>query len=230
MLRVYVQQSLWRFREEDRVQRNMWEAVEVCGLPEEYHKKANGQLQRAYDEAHLNNLSELSSVEAVDATFCLRTFVRHWMHEWTRRAWETLKLALGNNNYDQRVLFLTAFFQYMTHPDRSCLPITLLARIPPPDLPTVDWPFIAEVATMVCADMQAGGADRGRGGWYSSGGSWNDGGSWGSSSWSDYGASGGYGAGKAAWKPSPHALLSQISKWNQSQVAPPENSVTDGAV
>merc|ERR1719335_864582 len=54
VLKRYVDDGVFRYREEERIQKAMWDAVSISGLAESYQKKAGKHLQSAYDEAHMS--------------------------------------------------------------------------------------------------------------------------------------------------------------------------------
>jgi len=53
---------------------------------------------------------------------------------------------------DEQFAFLTTLFQYLTDPDRSCLPHDLTAQLdtPPPE----SWGFIGEMAMKIFTDLE----------------------------------------------------------------------------
>merc|ERR1712217_10680 len=54
MLEKYIEDAIFRWSEEERVQKAMRDAVEGCGVKESFQKKTLGHLQKAYDEVYFN--------------------------------------------------------------------------------------------------------------------------------------------------------------------------------
>jgi len=150
VLKRYVDDGVFRFREEERIQKAMWDAVSISGLNESYQKKAAKHLQAAYDEAHMS--APYGSTQASSPEMGLvQDFVKCWMTEFISKSWDVLENGVVGGK-DEQFAFMTTLFQYLTDPDRSCLPHDLTAQLeaPPPE----SWGFIGELAMKIFTDME----------------------------------------------------------------------------
>lgn len=150
VLKRYVDDGVFRYREEERIQKAMWDAISISGLDESYQKKAAKHLQVAYDEAHMS-APYGSTGAATPEMGLVQDFVKCWMTEFTNRSWDVLANGVVGGK-DEQFAFLTTLFQYLTDPDRSCLPHDLTAQLeaPPPE----SWGFIGEMAMKIFTDME----------------------------------------------------------------------------
>jgi hypothetical protein len=151
VLKRYVDDGVFRYREEERIQKAMWDAVSISGLSESHQKKAAKHLQLAYDEAHMSAAYGSTSA-ATPEMGLVQDFVKGWMVEFINRSYDTLEYGVVGGK-DEQFAFLTTLFQYLTDPDRSCLPHDLTAQLeaPPPE----SWGFIGEMAMKIFSDMEA---------------------------------------------------------------------------
>jgi len=156
VLKRYVDDGVFRYREEERIQKAMWDAVSISGLAEGYQKKAAKHLQVAYDDAHMS--APYGSTAASSPEMGLvQDFVKCWMSEFVGKAWDVLENGVTGGK-DEQFAFLTTLFQYLTDPDRSCLPHDLTAQLesPPPE----SWGFIGELAMKIFTDMEEAASQR----------------------------------------------------------------------
>merc|ERR1719240_2049423 len=89
VLKRYVDDGVFRYREEERVQKAMWDAVSISGLNDGYQKKAVKHLQAAYDEAHMA-APYGSTTAATPELGLVQDFVKSWMSEFMNKAWDVL--------------------------------------------------------------------------------------------------------------------------------------------
>jgi len=150
VLKRYVDDGVFRYREEERIQKAMWDAVSISGLAEGYQKKAAKHLQIAYDDAHMSAPYGSTSASTPEMGL-VQDFVKCWMTEFVGRSWDVLENGVVGGK-DEQFAFLTTLFQYLTDPDRSCLPHDLTAQLeaPPPE----SWGFIGELAMKIFTDME----------------------------------------------------------------------------
>lgn len=150
MLERHVEEGLFKWAEEERLQRVMWEALAASGVKESYQKKANQHLQKAYDEAHIKAPYGSTTAELPQLAL-LQDFVKGWMSDFVGRAWDVLAHGVGSGSAtrDEQILFLTVLFQNLTA--AACLPhdLTVLIETPPPS----PWAFIAVSAEAVFAEI-----------------------------------------------------------------------------
>jgi len=144
MMHKYVEDALFRFREEERILNAVWETIENSGLSSAYHKKCNSHLTRSYDEAHIS--APYGQHVAEKAEFgLLQDFLKGWMSEFISRAWDVLENGVGGR--DEQVNFVTNLFQTLAHPERKCLPHDLLASLDSP--PPASWSFVGEAVIAI---------------------------------------------------------------------------------
>jgi len=158
VLKRYVDDGVFRYREEERIQKAMWDAISISGLNESYQKRAAKHIQVAYDEAHM--AAPYGSTTASSPEMGLvQDFVKSWMTEFVNRSWDVLENGVVGGK-DEQFAFLTTLFQYLTDPDRSCLPHDLTAQLesPPPE----SWGFIGELAMKIFTDMEAASEGQGK--------------------------------------------------------------------
>jgi hypothetical protein len=130
LLKRYVDDSLFQYREEERRQKVMWDATSISGLPESYHKRANKNLLAAYDEAHMSapygeylaQSPELGTAQA---------FVKFWMDDFASKSWDIFEMGVPGGR-EEHFALLTNLFFYMTDPERSVLPNELLGQLTTP--------------------------------------------------------------------------------------------------
>jgi len=158
VLKRYVDDGVFRYREEERIQKAMWDAISISGLNESYQKRAAKHIQVAYDEAHM--AAPYGSTTASSPEMGLvQDFVKSWMTEFVNRSWDVLENGVVGGK-DEQFAFLTTLFQYLTDPDRSCLPHDLTAQLesPPPE----SWGFIGELAMKIFTDMESAAEGQGK--------------------------------------------------------------------
>lgn len=148
LMTKFIDDSIFRFREEERITAAIWETVENSGLPQQYFKKCNQHLLKTYDDCHVNTQYGASQAEDHHMGM-LQDFVKSWMTEFVGRAWDVLENGVGAR--DEQMNFITQLFQTLAHPDRICLPHDLLAAVD--NAPPASWPFIAETCILIFAEM-----------------------------------------------------------------------------
>jgi hypothetical protein len=156
VLKRYVDDGVFRYREEERIQKAMWDAVSISGLDDSYHKKATKHIQAAYDEAHMSAPYGSTTAETPEMGLVC-DFVKCWMKDFVNKAWDVLEHGVVGGK-DEQFAFLTTLFQYLTDPERSCLPHDLAAQLPAP--PPQNWAFIGELAMQIFQELEAEQAAR----------------------------------------------------------------------
>lgn len=156
VLKRYVDDGVFRYREEERIQKAMWDAVSISGLDDSYHKKATKHLQAAYDEAHMSAPYGSTTAETPEMGLVC-DFVKAWMKDFVNKAWDVLEHGVVGGK-DEQFAFLTTLFQYLTDPERSCLPHDLAAQLPAP--PPQNWAFIGELAMLIFQELEQAAAER----------------------------------------------------------------------
>jgi hypothetical protein len=150
VLKRYVDDGVFRYREEERIQKAMWDAISISGLGDSYQKKATKHLQAAFDEAHMSAPYGSTTAETPEMGLVC-DFVKCWMKEFVTKAWDVLENGVMGGK-DEQFAFLTTLFQYLTDPQRSCVPHDLAAQLAAP--PPQNWAFIGELAMQIFQDME----------------------------------------------------------------------------
>uniref|UniRef100_A0A7S4SJN4 Uncharacterized protein n=1 Tax=Alexandrium monilatum TaxID=311494 RepID=A0A7S4SJN4_9DINO len=147
-----IEAALFTWKEEERLQTAMKDAIATAGVKEPHRKKAVQHLSKAYDEAHLRAPFGQSVADSPELGH-LQDFVRGWMVEFVSRAWDVLEYGLeaGTGRRDAQVLFVTVLFQTLTESGNACLPHGLTSQITTP--PPTPWPFIAWCAEAVFTEL-----------------------------------------------------------------------------
>jgi hypothetical protein len=156
MVEKFVEESVFKYFEEERIQKAMWDACELSGVKETHIKKASQHLQKAYDDAHFKAPYGTTQGET-PAISLLQDFVKGWMSDFVGRAWDIIENGTntGGPGKEAGVLFCTVLFQNLTDANMACLPndITSLIETPPPS----PWPFVAQCAETVFNELEATG-------------------------------------------------------------------------
>merc|ERR1712039_78245 len=90
MIERYISEGLFKFAEEERVQKAIFAAVVSAGVKETHHKKACTHLQKAYDDAHIKAPYGTTAAETAELSM-LQDFVKGWMAEFINRGWDILE-------------------------------------------------------------------------------------------------------------------------------------------
>jgi len=190
MVPHYLETSIAQFREEQRVERTVWDCIEQTGVKKSFTQKAFDKLTESYDVAHFKAPYGTHAAETPELGM-LQDFVRGWMFEFVKSAQDVLSVGAageGSNrtSRDEQVLFVTVLFQNLCDSKNACLPSDLTSLIPVP--PPTPWSFVAEcteavfteVANVKEEERETGknGKGKGKDKW-GGGGDWGGGGGWG---------------------------------------------------
>merc|ERR1712194_38907 len=138
---THVDESIFRYREEERHQRVMWDAVSAVGLKSDYQKKANKHLQTAFEAAHVS--AKYGTIPGpTPALGMCQDFVYAWLSEFLRRAWDVLNNGIGQASAEQQIGVTTLLFQYLCDPAHSCIPHDLTKELSEP--PPAQWDFVTQ--------------------------------------------------------------------------------------
>lgn len=137
-----VDDAVARFREEERVQKGLWEAVVISGLPEAFQKSAAKHLQNSYDRSHMAAPYGTTTGDTPEIGL-VQDFVKGWMEEFCGRAWSVLNEGVSDDKEEQYA-FMTTLFQHLTDPEQCCLPFELVSQ--PGAMPPENWAFVADTA------------------------------------------------------------------------------------
>lgn len=141
----FVEEGLFRFREERRIDKSFWEAICSAGLEEKYHKKAYQNLCKAYDSAHPGSPWGKSEATTPGQRL-LEDFTSGWVRDFLQSSFGLLKDSLGEDR-DEHIIFVTALFQTLVGPEMRAIPYEILQLFEEEkDLPPKSWDFIAHTA------------------------------------------------------------------------------------
>merc|ERR1712032_32158 len=149
------EEGLFKYAEEERITKAMWDAVVASGVKESHQKKASQHLAKAYDVAHLKAPYGSTTADSAEIGM-LQDFVKGWMMEFCTIGADVLKYGVGdgagNPSKGEQILFLTILFQNLTDARNAALPheLTSLIETPPPS----PWAFIAECSEKVFTDIE----------------------------------------------------------------------------
>lgn len=146
----YVDSAVSRYREEQRIQKVMWDAVSTSSLSSSFHKSVCESLQATYDEAHVA-APYGSNAAATPELGLLQDFVTCWMTDFVSKTWDVLENGVAGGK-EQHQSFLLSLFFHLTDPSRSILPGQMLKALQTP-IPA-SWEFIGVVAEAVLKEME----------------------------------------------------------------------------
>lgn len=143
---THVDEAIFRWREEERHQRVMWDAVSMCGIKADYQKKANKHLMSSFEAAHIS--AKYGTSPAVTPELgMVQDFVQAWLSEFTGRAWDVLNNGIALTNVEGQIQCVTGLFQYLCDPNHSCLPHDLTSQLDAPPPPA--WDFVAQATILM---------------------------------------------------------------------------------
>merc|ERR1719331_1293050 len=143
---THVDEAIFRYREEERHGRVMWDAVSSVGIKADYLKKANKHLQTSFEAAHISAKYGTSPAASPELGM-VQDFVMAWLNEFAKRAWDVLNNGLANPSQDQQIGVVTTLFQYLCDPSHSCLPHDLTQQLATP--PPPGWEFVQQATILM---------------------------------------------------------------------------------
>lgn len=160
----YIEDGVFKWQEEERIQKAMWDTVTIAGIKEgNYQKKANKHLTGAFDDAHFN-APYGSTTGPTPEVSVLQDFVKGWMQDFLGRSWDVFQNGLVDTSRESQVATLTGLFQTLLDPQVACMPYEIAAEITNAggSLPAAPWPFIEEVAAEIFIEFEGGGSSKRR--------------------------------------------------------------------
>jgi hypothetical protein len=150
-LQRFVEEGLFRFREEQRLAKAFWEAITSVGLEEKWHKKAYSNLAKSYDSAHAVSPWGLAQGEHAGLNM-LQDFTYGWMRDFMHYGWDVLEQGIGQDK-EQQIIFVTALFQTLVGPEMRAVPFAIVQMFEEEQgLPPSGWDFVASA----CQDISEG--------------------------------------------------------------------------
>jgi len=155
-LKKFVDDAIFRIKEDERIEKVMTEGLSLSGLSEDSVKRARKHLDYAYNEAQMAAPYGETAANTPEMGL-VQDLVKFWMTEFAGRAWDIIE-GIEGGTHEDRCTFLTNVFTYMCDPLRSILPQDLLAQLdaPPPE----NWPFIHEQAQASLKELDENPAKR----------------------------------------------------------------------
>merc|ERR1712187_219887 len=148
MVERFVEEAVFKFFEEERIQKAVRDALELSGVKESHLKKATKALAEAYDDAHFN-APYGTTQGATAALSLLQDFVKGWMTGFLKAAWKVLDDGTPHSGGGKEggILFTTVLFQNLTDSKMQCLPhdITSLLENPIPARGR-SWPSVQRLS------------------------------------------------------------------------------------
>lgn len=148
---THVDEAIFRYREEERHTRVMWDAISSVGFKSDYLKKANKHLMTSFEAAHISAKYGTSPSTSPELGM-VQDFVTAWLHEFAKRAWDVLNNGINDPQPIQQMQVVTTLFQYLCDPAHSCLPHDLTSQLATP--PPVQWEFVAAATIQMFNENQ----------------------------------------------------------------------------
>jgi len=153
----YIEDGFFKWQEEERVTKAIFDVIELSGIPENMRKKANQHLMKAYDDAHMKAPFGSTTNESPELAV-LQDFVKGWMAEFVgRAAWDVLD-GLTDNSKESQVSQVTVLFQNLLDPSVAVIPADIATEVMSSSvgaLPASPWNFIDVTASEVFAELEA---------------------------------------------------------------------------
>jgi hypothetical protein len=143
---THVDEAIFRYREEERHARVMWDAIQAVGISQSHQKKANKHLTTSFEAAHISAKYGVSASITPELGM-VQDFVQAWMSEFAGRAWDVLENGIPHSSKEQQVTVVTLLFQYLCDPNHTCLPHDLTVSLEHP--PPANWDFVAQAAILL---------------------------------------------------------------------------------
>merc|ERR1740121_903202 len=96
MLPKYIEEALFRYAEEERITKAMFDAVVGSGVKESHHKKAATHLANTYSIAHIKAPYGATSADSAEIGM-LQDFVKGWMMEFIDYASDVLSWGISTS-------------------------------------------------------------------------------------------------------------------------------------
>merc|ERR1719316_1400764 len=92
---THVDESIFRYREEERHTKVMWDSVSSVGIKADYLKKANKHLTTSFEAAHISAKYGTSPAPTPELGM-VQDFIQAWISEFVRRAWDVLNNGVNS--------------------------------------------------------------------------------------------------------------------------------------
>lgn len=152
----FITDGLFKFQEEERIQRCMKEAIMVSGIKPEYQKKATQCITKGYDAAFFRSPYGSTENESPELAV-LQDFVKGWMTEFvTNSQWDCLENGLADASKESQISTVSVLFQNLLDPNVACMPAEIATEVTNTlgGLPASPWPFIDECSQQVFEEVE----------------------------------------------------------------------------
>lgn len=153
LMRPYVEDGVFKYREEERIDKNFWSTIECAGTLDTHRKKGHKNLQTSYDEAF--SKAEYGQYPTDPPGLGLiQDFLFFWMSDFVGRSHDVLTYGVPNGHGTQvQKLYVTTLFQALCDPTNNCIPYDLLSQVE--NMPPAPWYFIAEAVEIIFKKKEA---------------------------------------------------------------------------
>lgn len=149
-LKRYIDNGVFRYREEARMQKVMMEAVVASGLGGAHHRAACENLRSSYNEAFMAAQYGSSRAWSPEEGVLL-DFVKCWMMGFVLKSHGFLTGGVAGGSA-QAIFLLVRIFHYLTDPSRTILPQELSRKLANP--PAANWNRVEELAEAVMKEIE----------------------------------------------------------------------------
>jgi hypothetical protein len=154
----HIEDGYQKWLEDERITRAIADVVDGSGILESHKKKANQQLAKSFDSAHMK-APYGSTVNASPELAVLQDFVKGWMKEFVEGGWDVLENGLTDTSRESQIAHLTTIFQSLMDPNIAVVPLEIIAEISNSAtsggaMPATPWAFVGEVAEEVYKETE----------------------------------------------------------------------------
>jgi len=140
---THIDEAIFRYREAERHQRVMWDAIASVGFKSDYHKKANKHLTTSFEASYV--AAKYGTSPSISQSLgMIQDFLNAWIRDFAKRAWDCLANGINSPTQDQQIGVVVTLFQYLCDPAHTCLPIDLLQQVPAEQRPPPAWDFVQQ--------------------------------------------------------------------------------------
>mmetsp|Transcript_27203 Transcript_27203/g.51289 ORF Transcript_27203/g.51289 Transcript_27203/m.51289 type:complete len:322 (+) Transcript_27203:110-1075(+) len=152
MMKNVVEEGVFRYREEERIEKVFWQAAETAEIVDTYRKKCVQALQKSYDEAFQKAPYGMFPTEPA-ATGLIQDFVYGWMSDFANRGHDILSNGVSDGSTEGQLNCFVILFQILCDPSSCCIPFDLVNLAG--SVPEAPWPFIQEAGQTIYSEASA---------------------------------------------------------------------------
>lgn len=123
-VQTWVSDAYNRWHEEKRVEKAMWETVQMLGLEGKQVKTAWKALENSYDEA-IDQTTFVIHEEDVNGLIMLQSFIQYWFKTFVTQIWDSLRAQGSERIYAMSV----SLFQTLCSPEIKALPYDVAGQM-----------------------------------------------------------------------------------------------------